>query len=95
MKSYFVYILECSDKSYYTGVTNDLERRFFEHKKWLMESSYTHHKRPVKLVYFEESNHINDAIVREKQIKWWSRNKKIALIKWHIKNLICFSKSGR
>jgi len=78
MKGY-MYILECSDGSYYTGSTNDLERRFEQHR--LGEgSNHTKKRLPVKLVYFEEYHRIDDAFYREKQIQGWSRNKKEALI---------------
>ena len=80
MKSFYVYILQCSDGSYYTGVTTDLERRFYEHQEGLIEGCYTHNRRPVKLAYVEESSDSIGAISREKQIKGWSRKKKGALI---------------
>jgi len=80
MKTYYVYILQCSDGSYYTGVTNDVERRFYEHQEGLIEGCYTHNKRPLKLMYVEEFTDIVEAISREKQIKGWTRKKKEALI---------------
>jgi putative endonuclease len=80
MKTYYVYIVECSDKSYYTGVTNDVERRIMEHNRGEDITAYTFRKRPVKLVWFEYYNDINQAIEKEKQIKGWSRMKKGALI---------------
>jgi len=81
MKNYSVYILKCSDGSYYTGVTNDIERRLYEHQEGLIEGCYTHNRRPVKLVYIEESSDIISVISREKQIKGWTRSKKEALIR--------------
>ncbi len=63
----------------YTGVTNNLERRIYEHKQHLVKG-FTHKYRINKLVYFEETNDIHAAISREKQIKGWLRKKKIALI---------------
>jgi putative endonuclease len=63
----------------YTGVTNNLERRIYEHKQHLVKG-FTHKYNIDKLVYFEETNDINAAISREKQIKGWLRKKKIALI---------------
>lgn len=69
MKIYYVYILKCSDKSYYTGVTNDLERRFAEHQTGDDKKSYTFKRRPLKLAYFESFNEINNAINWEKRIK--------------------------
>ena len=79
MELYCVYIIECSDKSYYTGVTNDLERRLEEHNSGLNEQSYTYSRRPVILKYCESFKYINDAILWEKQVKGWSRKKKEAL----------------
>jgi len=79
MKNYWVYILKCSDGSYYTGVTNDLERRVFQHNAG-SGGSYTKSRRPVKLVFCEVFGNILDAIAAEKQIKGWRRSKKEALI---------------
>ena len=78
---FYVYILLCGDDSFYTGVTNSLERRLNEHINGYSESAYTHNRQPVKLVYSEMFQWIEDAIKREKQIKGWTRAKKIALIK--------------
>jgi putative endonuclease len=64
----------------YTGVTNNLERRIFEHKHHLV-NGFTQKYKIGRLVYFEETNDINAAISREKQIKGWLRKKKLALIK--------------
>ncbi len=80
MKQYFVYILKCSDKSYYTGVTNDLERRLAEHQAGIIKEAYTHSRRPLTLVFYTSFNDINQAIAFEKQVKGWSRKKKEALI---------------
>ncbi|MBR10568.1 MAG: hypothetical protein CMP48_23155 [Rickettsiales bacterium] len=79
--SYTVYILECSDKSYYVGVTNDIEHRLWEHHSGYNSKSYTFSRRPVKLVFQEHFRDINHAISFEKQIKGWRRAKKEALIK--------------
>ncbi len=76
----YVYILECSDKSFYTGVTNDLDRRVTEHQEGIKKTAYTYNKRPVKLVYYEIFSDPENAIAFEKQIKGWNRKKKIALI---------------
>jgi putative endonuclease len=80
MKSYYIYLLRCSDGSYYTGVTNDVQKRLFEHQEGLISDCYTHNKRPVTLVHIEEYSDVVEAISREKQIKRWSRNKKEALV---------------
>lgn len=80
MVAYSVYILHCADDSFYTGMTNDMKRRLQEHVDGINEGSYTASRRPVKLVWTEETKYVNNAIEREKQIKGWSRAKKIALI---------------
>lgn len=80
MKTYYVYIVKCSDNSFYTGVTNDVERRVLEHNNSEDKKAYTFRKRPVKLVWFEYYIDINQAIEKEKQIKGWNRKKKEALI---------------
>ncbi len=93
MKSYNIYILECADGSYYTGITNDVDRRFYEHREGLIEGCYTHNKRPVNLVYTEEYTDVLQAISREKQIKGWTRRKKKALIDGDFEKLIASAKS--
>ena len=75
---YFVYILECSDKSLYTGITLNLNKRIKEHFKGA--SKYTRGKLPVKLVYFEKRNDKIDAAKREREIKGWARKKKLVLV---------------
>ena len=76
---YYVYILECSDKSYYTGVTNNLERRMWEHETGFNPNCYTFKRRPLILRYSIHNTDIMQAIAWEKQIKGWSRKKKEAL----------------
>jgi putative endonuclease len=79
---YLVYILECSDGSYYTGSTNDINKRLWQHEQGVELSSYTYTRRPVKLVWTsEETEHYYDALRWERQIKGWSRAKKRALIR--------------
>ncbi|MCX6743950.1 MAG: GIY-YIG nuclease family protein [Candidatus Parcubacteria bacterium] len=80
-KEYHVYIVECSDKSYYTGVTNSVERRVWEHNNDENINHYTYKRRPVILKAVEIFEDVNDAIAREKQIKRWNRKKKEALIR--------------
>lgn len=75
----FVYILECSDGSYYTGSTKDLKRRIAQHQMG-KGANHTRKRLPVKLLYYEEYNRIDEAFHREKQIQGWSRKKKEALI---------------
>lgn len=79
MKTYFVYILECSDGYLYTGFTNNLERRLIEHKGGLNKNCYTYSRRPVDLIFHQEFNDVNQAIYFEKKIKKWSQKKKLAL----------------
>jgi putative endonuclease len=79
MSAGYMYILKCSDDTYYTGSTKDIVRRLWEHNNSL-GANYTKKRLPVKLVYFEEYSRIDDAFYREKQIQGWSRQKKEALI---------------
>jgi putative endonuclease len=75
-----VYILRCSDGSYYTGLTKqEIEARLWEHNAGIYDG-YTAKRRPVELVFHEVYDRIIDAIARERQIKGWSRRKKEALI---------------
>ena len=78
MKGY-VYILECSDGSFYTGSTNNIELRLAQHQTG-EGANYTKKHLPVKLVFVEEFQSIVEAYQREKQIQGWSRKKKRALI---------------
>ncbi len=78
---YTVYILLCSDGSYYTGSANDLNRRLFEHQEGLSPTAYTFRRRPVELVWSEEVETLDEALCQERQIKGWSRAKKAALIR--------------
>ena len=79
MRQYYVYLMTNDSRTLYTGVTNNLERRVFEHKNHLVEGFTTKYK-ITKLVYFEETDDVIAAIAREKQIKGWLRRKKVALI---------------
>ncbi|SRR5579875_3133719 len=84
MKTYWVYMLQCFDGTFYVGVTNDLERRYDEHRLGTIESCYTHSRRPLKIVYAGEFRRINDAIDFEKKLKRWTHRKKRAFAqqKW-------------
>lgn len=75
----FMYILECANGSYYTGSTIDLEQRFEQHQNG-EGANHTKKHLPVKLVYYEEFQRIDEAFYREKQVQGWSRKKKEALI---------------
>lgn len=77
---YYIYILKCSDGTYYTGITNQLERRLAEHQSGDSKSSSTFKRRPLSLVFYTEFNNVEFAIEKEKQIKKWSTKKKEALI---------------
>jgi putative endonuclease len=76
---YFVYILASTSRALYVGVTNDLLRRVFEHKHKLIPG-HTQKYNITRLVHFETTPNVNAAIAREKQIKGWTRVKKLALI---------------
>jgi len=91
LNNYYVYIVKCSDESYYTGVTSNLEKRLVEHNSGKFKG-YTSRRLPVKLVCSNCFN-IDDAIRAEKQIKGWSRAKKEALIRGDFKTLVALSKS--
>ena len=69
MKKSFVYILKCSDKTYYTGVTSNLEKRLFQHTSGYYVQCSTFKRRPFALVFYAEFTDINLAIEKEKQIK--------------------------
>ena len=89
-KTYYVYILTNNTRTLYIGVTNDLPRRISEHKQKLIPG-FTKRYNIDTLVYYETFNHPNDAIAREKQLKRWRREKKIALIEKenpHCQNLL-------
>jgi putative endonuclease len=79
MGLYFVYIMTNKSETLYTGVTNNLERRVFEHKNKVVDG-FTKRYNINKLVYFEETRDVIEALQREKQIKGWRRLRKIALI---------------
>ncbi len=80
MKTYYVYILKCADKTYYTGITSDLTKRLEEHELGKHRESYTYRRRPIQLVFYASFTEAAKAIEAEKQIKKWSRAKKEALI---------------
>lgn len=82
----WIYILECVDGSYYTGSTNNLELRLAQHQNG-EGANHTKKRLPVKLVYFEEYQRIDEAFNREKQVQGWGRKKKEALINGTFDNL--------
>jgi putative endonuclease len=79
MNDYYVYIMTNNSGTLYTGMTNDLQRRVFEHKNKLGEG-FSKRYNLNRLVYYEITSDVNAAIAREKQIKGWRRAKKLALI---------------
>ena len=87
MKELCVYILECADGKYYTGVTNDLERRMWEHNEGIDPKAYTYGRRPLKLVFSDWFPEPNQAIAFEKQVKGWRKEKKLALIEGRYNDL--------
>jgi len=78
-KSYYVYILTNRSGTLYTGVTNDLERRLEEHRAGAT-GSFTARYKMDRLLYFEATDDVLDAIQREKQIKGWTRKRKLELV---------------
>lgn len=81
MYFYCVYILKYSDNSFYTRITNDLEKRIKEHQLGYKKDSYTYKKRPLSLEFYQEFNDVLQAIYFEKKIKGWTKAKKQTLIK--------------
>jgi putative endonuclease len=93
MKGY-MYILLCSDGSYYTGSTNNLELRLAQHQNG-EGANHTKKHLPVTLVYYEEYSRIDEAFYREKQVQGWSRKKKEALINGDVNLLPELAKAYR
>ncbi|WP_317196888.1 GIY-YIG nuclease family protein [Flavobacterium coralii] len=81
MKFYYVYILRCSDGTFYTGITNNVEARLNQHNAGLNPESYTYTRRPVSLEYIQEFTDPAQAIAFEKKFKKWSKAKKRHLLK--------------
>lgn len=81
MKDWSVYILKCADKTLYTGVTNNIEKRVVAHNTSPTGAKYTKARRPVKLVYYEDSLTRGEAQTRESEIKKIPRKDKLSLIK--------------
>ena len=97
MHQYAVYLLRCSDESYYTGITNDVERRLLEHSMGGELTCYTYARRPLELVYCRWFDAPHEAIRWEKQIQGWSRKKKEALIRddWDSIRKLVMNKKNR
>lgn len=96
MKMMYVYILECADGSYYTGVTNNTEIRLAQHNEGIDKNCYTYERRPVKMVFCERYTDPLQAIAFEKKIKGWTRKKKEALIneQWDLLPELSKNKQG-
>jgi putative endonuclease len=92
MKLMFVYMLKCADGTYYTGVTNNVDRRFNEHQSGSDGKSYTFGRRPLELVYTQTFLGSAQAIEFEKRLKKWSKTKKEALINGEFNELPALSK---
>jgi putative endonuclease len=92
MQQSYVYILQCSDGTYYPGVTSNLTQRLFQHQVGYYPNCYTCVRRPIDLVFYCEFTDINLAIEKEKQIKKWSKAKKLALINGDYDSLVNLAK---
>ncbi len=88
---YYVYILVCNDGSFYCGLTNNLIKRFREHTDGTYPTCYTFNRRPLTLKYYETIPFSKEAQQREKQLKGWSRAKKIALMENNMHKLTLLS----
>jgi putative endonuclease len=86
-RTYSVYIIECSDSSFYVGITNNIERRLYEHNQGISDDAYTKSRLPVQLKYIANFTLPIEAIAFEKRLKGWTRAKKMALINDNIEKL--------
>ncbi len=93
-KVIYLYILKCKDDTYYTGVTNNLEKRLKEHNLGISKESYTFSRRPVELMWHEAFTNFHLAFEWETRIKKWSKKKKEALINNDYDALIKLSKKN-
>jgi predicted GIY-YIG superfamily endonuclease len=94
---FFVYMLNCSDGSYYTGHTDNLEYRVLQHQQGEDRTCYTFARRPVTCVYSETFSTRLEALEMERRIKGWGRNKKEALIKgdWELLKSLAKNKTPK
>ncbi len=79
LKRFYVYMLRCSDDSFYVGITSNIEQRLAQHESGWDERCYTFKRRPLRCVHVSEFRTFNEAVFVEKRLKGWSRAKKIAL----------------
>ena len=91
--SFWTYVLRCVDDSYYTGHTDDLDRRFAQHQAGEIEG-YTHSRRPVELMWSQPFGSREEALAAELQVKNWSRAKKEALFKGDWESVSAAAKKG-
>ena len=80
---YFVYVLLCEDNSFYTGSSNDPQKRFLDHKNG-NGGHYTRSHKPIKQIYLEKLATKSEKLKREWQIKGWSKSKKIKILKLNL-----------
>ncbi len=92
MRVFHVYILECSDKSFYTGFTGNLNKRYIQHQTGYYKNCYTYNRRPLELVFMADFTDPEMGIAFEKQVKKWSRAKKKALIDSKLDDLVQLAK---
>ncbi|MFC5930604.1 GIY-YIG nuclease family protein [Cryobacterium melibiosiphilum] len=90
----FMYILRCSDRSFYVGSTWDLERRLWQHSQG-EGAEYTKRRLPVRLEYFEEYERMSEAFGREKQVQGWGHKKRQALIDGRLADLSALSRTAK
>jgi putative endonuclease len=90
MDLFYVYILKCSDGSYYVGHTDNIEARVSQHQQGLIKNCYTSTRLPVEVVFVQDFCSRDEAFVAERKIKKWSRKKKEALINkdWQLISLL-------
>ena len=92
--SFWVYMLRCSDSSYYTGHTDNLDNRIAQHNAGTIPTCYTFGRRPLECIFTQEFPTREEALASEQQIKGWSRRKKEAMIRgdWaEVSRLACSS----
>jgi putative endonuclease len=94
VKTFYLYILLCSDNTYYTGVTSNLDQRIQQHSSKFFKDSYTSSRLPVELVWYTEFSDPYSAFDWKKRIKGWSQKKKLAVIEGRYNDLIELSKKN-
>lgn len=92
--SFWVYILRCSDGSYYTGHTDNLEARLAQHGEGISPSCYTYSRRPLEPAFSQPFPTRDEALVAEQQIKGWSRKKKEAMMRGDWGGVSLLARSG-